>query len=166
MRSLIMHAIEIDDEVFEFLKENAEPFVDDPNSVLRKLLLGKPLKTKSQETKNADQNIHVYRDTTSASEFVKKFLQSNFGNGFHVRSPYRLMFESEDQIVYFQNFNKRDTSNLWYRLTKAPMNILRYSPKEAYVCLTNPAASIGYVIPLKEIDKKYRNQIGNEKKLK
>lgn len=31
-------AIEIDDEVFERLKDEAEPFVDTPNSVLRRLL--------------------------------------------------------------------------------------------------------------------------------
>ena len=33
--------IEIDQEVCEFLQKNAIPFVDTPNSVLRKLLLGK-----------------------------------------------------------------------------------------------------------------------------
>ncbi len=36
------HSIEVDNEVFEFLKEHAEPFVDTPNSVLRKMLLGTP----------------------------------------------------------------------------------------------------------------------------
>ena len=33
------HRIEIDDEVMALLKERAEPFVDTPNSVLRRLLL-------------------------------------------------------------------------------------------------------------------------------
>lgn len=33
--------IEIDEEVFDFLKRKAEPFVDTPNSVLRRLLLNK-----------------------------------------------------------------------------------------------------------------------------
>ena len=28
-----MYTIEIDDEVFEYLKKNAEPFIDTPNSV-------------------------------------------------------------------------------------------------------------------------------------
>lgn len=32
------HKIEIDDEVLKYLKDHAEPFVDTPNSVLRKLL--------------------------------------------------------------------------------------------------------------------------------
>ena len=31
-------SIEIDDDVFEYLKQEAEPFVDTPNSVLRRLL--------------------------------------------------------------------------------------------------------------------------------
>jgi hypothetical protein len=37
-----MYRIEVDEDVYEFLKKHAEPFVDkDENSVLRKLLLGK-----------------------------------------------------------------------------------------------------------------------------
>lgn len=34
-----MHKIEVDDDVFEFLKGKAQPFVDSPNSVLRRELL-------------------------------------------------------------------------------------------------------------------------------
>lgn len=33
-----MHKIEVDDEVFEYLKSRAEPFVDTPNSTLRREL--------------------------------------------------------------------------------------------------------------------------------
>lgn len=33
-----MHTIQVDDEVMEFLRQNAEPFVDTPNSVLRRAL--------------------------------------------------------------------------------------------------------------------------------
>ncbi len=33
-----MPGIRIDDEVFNFLKQNAEPLIDTPNSVLRRLL--------------------------------------------------------------------------------------------------------------------------------
>lgn len=37
-----MYKIEIDEEIYDFLKRKAEPFVDtNPNSVLRRLLLGK-----------------------------------------------------------------------------------------------------------------------------
>ncbi|KPJ75381.1 MAG: hypothetical protein AMJ54_15125 [Deltaproteobacteria bacterium SG8_13] len=34
-----MHHIEIDDQVWDYLKQFAEPFVDTPNTVLRRLLL-------------------------------------------------------------------------------------------------------------------------------
>jgi hypothetical protein len=47
-----MHQIEIDDEVFTYLKVRAEPFVDTPNAVLRRELLdgrpGRKLQTPSQ----------------------------------------------------------------------------------------------------------------------
>jgi len=33
------HGIEVDEDIFNFLKKKAEPFVDTPNSVLRRLLL-------------------------------------------------------------------------------------------------------------------------------
>jgi len=39
MRILKMHQIEVDSEVYAFLKNNAEPFEDTPNSVLRRFLL-------------------------------------------------------------------------------------------------------------------------------
>jgi hypothetical protein len=35
-----MHKIDIDQEVFDYLKSQAEPFTDTPNDVLRRLLLG------------------------------------------------------------------------------------------------------------------------------
>lgn len=38
--------IEVDEEVFEYLKRKAEPFVDTPNSVLRRELLSKKNKAK------------------------------------------------------------------------------------------------------------------------
>jgi negative regulator of replication initiation len=34
-----MHSIEVDEEVYDYLKSNAEPFKDTPNTVLRRLLL-------------------------------------------------------------------------------------------------------------------------------
>lgn len=48
------HTIEVDDDVMRLLKERAEPFVDSPNDVLRRLLFGdgkasaKPAARKSQ----------------------------------------------------------------------------------------------------------------------
>lgn len=37
-----MHEIAVDDQVMDRLKERAEPFVDTPNDVLRRLLVGRP----------------------------------------------------------------------------------------------------------------------------
>lgn len=37
-----MHTIEIDDDVLSYLKSRAEPFVDNPNTVLRRELLSEP----------------------------------------------------------------------------------------------------------------------------
>jgi len=38
---MAMHSIQVDEEVLTYLKERAEPFVDTPNSVLRRELLGR-----------------------------------------------------------------------------------------------------------------------------
>ena len=48
------HKIEVDSEVMQFLKKHAEPFEDTPNSVLRKLLLGK--KTQSGRLPSVENN--------------------------------------------------------------------------------------------------------------
>ena len=53
-----MHTIEVDEDVIRFLKEHAEPFVDTPNSVLRRALLfgnrpGRPA-TPSDRERGAD----------------------------------------------------------------------------------------------------------------
>lgn len=37
-----MQTIEVDEEIYTFLQDNAKPFIDSPNSVLRRLLLLKP----------------------------------------------------------------------------------------------------------------------------
>ena len=43
-----MHQIEVDGEVYDFLKKNAEPFVDTPNKVLRRFLPLHNIETESQ----------------------------------------------------------------------------------------------------------------------
>jgi predicted nucleic acid-binding protein len=64
------------------------------------------------------------------------------------------MFESEKHLVYFQNFSKVGTSDLWYRLSKDPLNILRNTQKIALVCFTNPSENIVFEIPINDIDKR------------
>jgi len=49
MNSTATHRIEVDEEVYTFLRSNAEPFKDTPNSVLRRFL---PLGRGKVETQN------------------------------------------------------------------------------------------------------------------
>lgn len=52
-----MHRIEIDDRVWNHLKNFAEPFTDTPNSVLNRLLFGHPKKKSPNAGKNTSINI-------------------------------------------------------------------------------------------------------------
>jgi hypothetical protein len=47
------------------------------------------------------------------------------------------MFESTTDIVYFHNFNKLESENLWYRLNAAPLVTMRCEIKKM-ICFTNP----------------------------
>lgn len=49
MNPIRMYQIEVDEEVYNFLKQHAEPFKDTPNSVLRRFL---PLKSDEVEIKD------------------------------------------------------------------------------------------------------------------
>jgi len=51
------NTIEIDNEVLEFLKKQAEPFVDTPNDVLRRLLLRKPQTTSDESLPKVEAGI-------------------------------------------------------------------------------------------------------------
>jgi hypothetical protein len=135
-----MHKIEIDDEVYDFLKRQAEPFRDTPNSVLRRLLLKKPFRPEPVPVPPQPEG------------FAHRFLAKTFNEIFTSRSPYRMMFESPNTIVYFQNFDKPGRSNLWYRLNKKPLDTMRKTRKGAFLCFTNPAESYAYLIPLAHLD--------------
>jgi len=84
--------------------------------------------------------------------FVAHVLEHEFGERFKVRSPYQMMFESDLRLVYFQNFNKAGTSNLWFRLNPKPMQALRSSRKPSFVIFTNPADRYAFVLPLTDLD--------------
>jgi negative regulator of replication initiation len=49
MSTIRLHKIEVDEEVYNFLKKNAEPFKDTPNSVLRRFLPLKSGKIEAQD---------------------------------------------------------------------------------------------------------------------
>jgi len=52
-----MHRIEVDDKIWNHLKNFAEPFTDTPNSVLTRLLFGHPEKKKKNVGKDTYINI-------------------------------------------------------------------------------------------------------------
>jgi hypothetical protein len=60
------------------------------------------------------------------------------------------MFESPEQLVYIQNFNKQ-SMHLWYRITAKPWRELQQSKKKASVCFTNPTERFAYVLPVTEV---------------
>ncbi len=67
----MMHKIEIDTEVWDFLKRHAEPFEDTPNTVLRRLLLPQKkqidINKKSIDTNTSVRSYYysVHQDTPS-----------------------------------------------------------------------------------------------------
>ena len=52
----MMYKIDVDDDIWTFLKKQAEPFEDTPNSVLRRSLLGKNSKTKNHLSNQDEKN--------------------------------------------------------------------------------------------------------------
>jgi SeqA-like protein len=143
-----MKAIEIDEDVFNFLTSNATPFVDTPNSVLRRLLSLDIIDDAVTIVKN---NYERKDNKLRTNEFVDKFLSEKFKNEyFHRKDRFQYMFESNKKIIYFQNFNQSN-SNLWYRVTDKPWGILNTTSKDAYLCLTNPEEGIAYLFPVDDI---------------
>ncbi|HLA62809.1 MAG TPA: hypothetical protein VK610_00160 [Rhodothermales bacterium] len=153
-----MPVIEIDDEVFAFLQRKAVPFVDDPNGVLRRLLLTapepQPRSRSTQRSISAEraQSVNADRQTRDTNTFVQQVLDRHFGGDFKKIKGYQYLFESPDQILYFQNFNQSNSDALWYRLRSSALSALRESNKKTIVCLTNPSDNLFYAIPVDDID--------------
>tara|TARA_B100001123_G_scaffold243327_2_gene272041 strand:- start:258 stop:908 length:651 start_codon:yes stop_codon:yes gene_type:complete len=169
-----MPNIEIDEGVYAFLKQAARPFEETaPNDVLRRLLLGeqgdnsgvtpddieRPRTSSSMMEEPATAPSEAWertifrsrRPVASSASFVEHLLKEQFSGEFKKVGRYRYMRESDSQIVYFQNFNKEGSPNLWYRLNYAALETLRESPKEGFVCLTNPAERLAYILPLQAL---------------
>ena len=147
-----MTTIEIDDEVFEYLQNKAIPLVDTSNAVLRRLLFGENPSKGNNHSLSIEPNIVPKTDQSkSTDQFIKTVLQSEFQESFKIKSPYRFMFESENYLVYFQNFNK-PSQNLWFRITEKPFKRLKDTKnKRSFISLTNPSGSIAYVMPMEDI---------------
>ena len=150
---VVMVTIEVDEEVYDRLKNMAEPFVDIPNSVLRKILFSEFKAQHSQQRTAASTMKSLPVDQEVLSKvFISSFIKKHYEGNFRIKSPYRTMFESQNHLVYFQNFNKAGTRNLWYRLSEGSLQLLRNTQKTALVCFTNPSENVLYEIPMKDID--------------
>ena len=148
-----MIKIDIDQEIFEFLQKNAKPFVDTPNTVLRRLLrIDKAPTVQKKEVKSAMTLPDKKTSQIDTNEFVRIVLKKEFTEEFQKKSPYRYMFESANRLIYFQNFNQK-SATLWYRVNEKPLRVLKASSKKCFICLTNPAEGIAYLIPLEEVEK-------------
>ncbi len=148
-----MVTIEIDDEVYNYLKSMGEPFIDTPNSVLRRIIFqdthaDRPVVSTNHSTTKSPSEVSA----PSSSNFMSHYLQKHYNEKFRSRSPYRTMFESDKFLIYFQNFNKAETINLWYRIKESALTTLRKTAKKALICFTNPAVNVVYEIPVNDID--------------
>lgn len=147
-----MKKIEIDEDIFNFLKEHAEPLTDSPNSVLRRLLFGE--KAVKGDEKRGERGFKIgMTGQRSPGDFIDWVLRNKFSEQFNIYPAYRMMYESDGQIVFFQYLNKGDSKNLWFHLRSKPLEVMRSSNKKSYVCLTTPADGYGYLIPLDEVDR-------------
>ena len=148
------NTIEVDDDVFSLLQENARPLLDTPNDVLRRLLLnekqerGTPMLQPSQP--DECRSPRPASDAPRSEAFVRQIIAKEFGGGFRRLGRYRMMFQGEDRLVYFQNYNK-ETDHLWYRVTKDPWKLLKANGRNAWICFTNPAERYAYLIPVADV---------------
>jgi hypothetical protein len=150
---MVMHSIEVDDEVFRILQGEARPFFDTPNDVLRRLLLRRPEQTSRPNippTPTVPAMPITAHPTGSPDAFVRQVLSKEFGAGFRRVAPYRMMYQDADRLIYFQNFNKA-ADHLWFRIASKPWKRLRQNGKNAWICFTNPAERYAYLLPVADI---------------
>ena len=148
-----MTKIDVDDQVYEALKKLAEPFVDSPNTVLRRLLGLDETATQtlagSSQMESAPR-MRAQAGGVRSKQFVEEVLAQEFGRDFNRRGRFVYMLESKNRQVYFQNFNAA-YDNAWYRIVAAARQELENSKKETFICLTVPATGEYYLIPFEDI---------------
>jgi len=141
--------LEIDDEIYQHLLKNAQGFDETPEIVLRRLLLGDDAKT--IHTRKGGRTM-VQTDTPG---FVQRILNERLGGGFSTIGRYRFLFQSDNRIVYFQNFrDEGNYDNWWYRIVPKAFIELEKSTKPAAIYLTNPTSSVYYELPFDEFKEK------------
>lgn len=146
LRSLTMNTIEIDNDVLDLLKKNADPFNDSPNSVLRRLLGLEGAKSNRSNKTNRGGRMQ-------SDEFVKKIISHYYNYSGIPRKVgrYQYMFNLDGKLVYFQNFSK-PTNNLWYRLKSSAIEKLKN--KNSEIVFTYSVDGIFYPINVSELQQK------------
>lgn len=76
------------------------------------------------------------------------------------RGSFRTMFESEERLLYFLNFNKPGATNLWYKVNTTALQALLEADKPAYVVFTNPADRLAWVVPIEDLARAYKERGG------
>tara|TARA_B100002051_G_scaffold265944_1_gene292484 strand:- start:484 stop:1023 length:540 start_codon:yes stop_codon:yes gene_type:complete len=102
-------------------------------------------------------------DILKPLQFIKIIFNHELPNeSFSVVKPKRYLFKSKDTMIRFYNFNK-DSSRVWYRLTKSDISLLNKSNKtKKYICFTNPSSKYYYLIDFNDF-KNQLNKIGYNK---
>ena len=92
---------------------------------------------------------------------AREFPGETFERARRDRGSFRTMFESEERVLYFLNFNKPDSRNLWYKVTEKVLRTLRAASKPAHLVFTNPAERLAWVIPFDDFVDAYE-RIGGQ----
>lgn len=87
---------------------------------------------------------------------AREFPGEMFERARRDRGAFRTMFESEQRVVYFLNFNKPGATNLWYKVNATALHALLAADKPAYVVFTNPAERLAWVIPIDDLARAYK----------
>lgn len=87
---------------------------------------------------------------------AREFPGEMFERARRERGAFRTMFESEERVLYFLNFNKPGATNLWYKVNATALHALLEAEKPAYVVFTNPAERLAWVIPIEELARAYQ----------
>lgn len=143
-----MKKIEIDDDVFSFLQKHANPLIDSPNQVLRRVLLGEKDTAGGKEPSGKAAG-------DPKSIFVQNVVEKELGKNYKKIPPNRFMYESADKLIYLQNFDK-SSGKLWYRINKNQYDLLKKASKKAYLGLTNPADKFAFIFPIKDIEQRVK----------
>ena len=144
-----MPKIEIDNDVMEHLKSKAEPFIDTPNTVLRRELgLNKTKVNKNRIDNSAGEAI-------DSDKFVKKIIKEYFG---YKERPikvgrYQYLFNLDNKLVYFQNYNNHPKTYLWYRLKSNALKKLKNN-NGSEIIFTYPIERVFYTVNVSHLFEK------------